>query len=65
MSNPYYDAVTKMESAGVDPEYILGWQSGYLLSPAREEQRASEAYQAGYEKGTEKNAGGYQDWIKQ
>ncbi|WJW74331.1 hypothetical protein QVG61_07325 [Thiohalobacter sp. IOR34] len=60
----YYDAVKKMEEAGVDPDYIIGWQSGYWLDPEREEQRVTEAYEAGYEKGKAKDASGYEAWIK-
>ena len=39
MSSVYYDTVTRMEKAGVDSEYVQGWQCGYLLNPRREEQR--------------------------
>ena len=37
MNQDYYNAVTKMEQAGVDPEYIVGWEGGYVLNPPREE----------------------------
>jgi len=69
----YYDAVKKMEEAGVHPDYIIGWQSGYWLNPEREEQRvteayeagyAKEAYEAGYAKGKEKDASGYEEWVQ-
>jgi hypothetical protein len=62
--NPYYDAITKMEKAGVDPEYISGWASAYYLNPKREEQRVNDAYNAGYEKGVEKDASGFESWVK-
>jgi len=62
--NPYYDAITKMEKAGVDPEYISGWASAYYLNPKREEQRVNDAYHAGYEKGLEKDASGFESWVK-
>jgi len=62
--NPYYDAITKMEKAGVDPEYISGWASAYYLNPKREEQRVNDAYNAGYEKGMEKDASGFESWVK-
>lgn len=64
MNQAYYDAVVAMENAGVDSEYIQGWQGGYLLNPEREEQRVTEAYEAGYEDGKEKNTEGYKDWVK-
>ena len=53
-----------MEKKGVDPEYINGWASGFLHNPKREEQRANEAYEAGYSAGMEKNAGGFEAWIR-
>ena len=65
MSNVYYEAVSRMEKAGVDPEYIQGWQCGYFLNPKREEQRLTEAYEAGYGSGTDKEIGGYEAWIQQ
>ena len=55
MNQEYYDAVTKMEEMNVDPEYVQGWQGGYLLNPEREEQRVNEAYSAGYEDGKAHN----------
>lgn len=64
MNQTYYDMVTKMEAAGVDPEYIQGWQGGYLINPKREEQRLTEAYEAGYEDGTNKVMDGYTKWVK-
>ena len=64
MNQDYYNAVTKMEEAGVDPEYIVGWEGGYVLNPPREEQRVTEAYEAGYEDGKEKNADNFSKWAK-
>ncbi len=64
MNQEYYDAITKMEKMGVDPEYIQGWQGGYLLNPEREEQRVTEAYTAGYEDGKERNTDNFSDWVK-
>lgn len=64
MSSAYYEAIDRMEKSKVDPEYINGWASGFLHNPKREEQRASEAYEAGYAHGREKNAGGFQAWIR-
>ena len=45
----YYDAVARMQEANADPEYIQGWVGGYMGNPKREEQRITEAYEAGYE----------------
>jgi hypothetical protein len=58
----YRDAITKMETSGVDPEYVLGWQGGYLGHPEREEQRVTDAYTAGYQDGQEKNDSNFDKW---
>ena len=60
----YHDAVDKMEKDGVDAEYIQGWQGGFLCNPVREEQRVNDAYNAGYEDGTARNADNYANWKK-
>ncbi len=36
MDKTYYDFTTKMEEAGVDDEYVQGWQMGYIDMPDRE-----------------------------
>ena len=64
MNQEYYDAVTKMEEMGVDPEYIQGWQGGYVCNPEREEQRVNEAYSAGYEDGLERSTENFGNWTK-
>jgi len=55
MNQEYYDTVVKLEKDGTDPEYIQGWQGGYVMNPEREEQRLNDAYNAGYEDGTAHN----------
>ena len=52
-----------MEKENVSREYVVGWASGYLQNPKREEQRTNEAYDAGYDDGEEKNTDNYKDWI--
>ena len=64
MSNAYYEAIDRMEKSGVDPEYINGWACGYLYNPKREEQRLNEAYEAGYERGLQRDASGFEAWIR-
>lgn len=64
MDNLYYETIDRMEKQGVELEYINGWASGFLHNPKREEQRASEAYEAGYAHGKEKNAGGFDAWLR-
>ena len=64
MSKSYYQATMEMENKGVDSEYIIGWQGGYLGHPKREEQRQTKAWQAGYQDGLDKKTDGYQDWIQ-
>ena len=55
MDQTYYDTITKMEKAGIDKEYMVGWMGGYMQNPEREEQRSTEAYAAGFEDGSNKN----------
>ncbi len=63
MDQTYYDAVKKMQEAGVNKDYLLGWMGGYLQNPEREEQRVNEAYEAGYEDGGNKATDNFSDWI--
>ena len=63
MNKEYYDAVTKMEEAGVDADYICGWEGGYVLNPPREEQRVTDAYEAGYDDGKEKNSDNFSNGL--
>jgi hypothetical protein len=53
-----------MEKGGVDKEYINGWAGGFLSNPKREEQRITEAYEAGYNDGAAKKTDGYKNWVK-
>lgn len=64
MDKTYYDAVTEMEKIHVNQDYVLGWMGGYLQNPAREEQRSTEAYEAGYADGGEHNTGNFAQWAK-
>ncbi len=63
MNQAYRDAITKMEEMQVDPEYVLGWQGGFLGHPKREEQRLTEAYEAGYEDGKAKSLDNFANWL--
>ncbi len=62
MNQNYRDAITAMEDAGVNEDYIIGWQGGFLGHPEREEQRVTDAYAAGFEDGGEKNADNFSSW---
>jgi hypothetical protein len=62
--NIYREHVEVMEKAGVDPEYIQGWQGGFLINPLREEQRVNDVYNAGYEDGTARNMDNYKNFTK-
>ena len=64
MNQAYREATTKMEDMNVDPEYVLGWQGGFLGHPKREEQRVSEAYEAGYNDGEEQSTDNFSQWAK-
>jgi len=62
MNQAYRDTTSKMEQENVNPEYILGWQGGYLGHPKREEQRLNEAYEAGYEDGEAESSDNFANW---
>ena len=63
MDQTYYDFTTKMENEAVNADYVEGWQSGYVLNPPREEQRTTEAYEAGYEDGKARNMDNFSNWA--
>ena len=60
----YYDTVARMQKANVDPEYIQGWVGGFMGNPKREEQRVTEAYEAGYAAGESRDTAGFESWRK-
>ena len=62
MDRTYYDTVKRMQDAGVDPEYIQGWVGGFMGNPKREEQRITEAYEAGFAAGEEGDREGFEQW---
>ncbi len=64
MDKTYRDTVSKMEKNTTDPEYILGWEGGYLGHPKRESQRITDAYTAGYEDGRNKVTDNFKTWTK-
>ena len=64
MNQAYRDATTQMEEMQVDEEYIVGWQGGFLGHPQREEQRHTEAYEAGYADGNNRSTEGFANWVK-
>lgn len=63
MNEDYYAAIDKMEKANVSREYIVGWASGYLQNPKREEQRVNDAYEAGYTDGEAKSDASFDGWV--
>ena len=63
MNQAYRDAISQMEELNVQAEYMLGWQGGFLGHPLREEQRITEAYQAGYDDGQEKTTENFANWV--
>lgn len=64
MDQTYYNAVTEMEKMKVEREYMLGWMGGYLHNPMREEQRVTQAYEAGYQDGNQKATSHFSQWVK-
>lgn len=64
MDQFYYETIDKLEKMNVQREYILGWISGYMNNPEREEQRVTEAYTAGYADGENKETTNAEQWKK-
>ena len=64
MDKTYHETIGKMEKQGVDREYINGWASGFLHNPRREEQRLTQAYEAGYADGHAGKTDGFGSWAK-
>lgn len=62
MDTTYYDTLDRMEKAGVDADYRVGWASGFLGNPGREEQRITAAYEAGYTDGAARNTENFGAW---
>ena len=58
----YHDTVDRMQKADVDPEYVQGWAGGFMGNPKREEQRITEAYEAGYAAGESGETDGFDRW---
>jgi hypothetical protein len=63
MDQLYYQTIDKMEKKGVSREYINGWACGFLHNPKREEQRVTEAYEAGYDDGQERKTDAADAWV--
>ncbi len=59
----YHVTLKKMQEAGVDMRYYHGWASGALQNTPLEEQRVTEAYNAGYEDGKSGNTEAFLQWI--
>lgn len=62
MNKVYYETIDKMEKAGVAREYINGWACGFLHNPRREEQRLTDAYEAGYADGENSKTDDFGKW---
>jgi len=59
----YFETLKTMQDGGASTDYWNGWASGALGNPAREEQRVSDAYTAGYADGTSNNTTGWKSWV--
>jgi len=59
----YHQTLKSMQDSSVDPDYAYGWASGALGNPAREEQRVTESYTAGYEDGSNGVTDDWQKWV--
>jgi hypothetical protein len=59
----YHKTIAEMEKKNVDRDYIQGWIGGFMGNPKREEQRVTEAYDKGFEAGTNEDTSDYANWI--
>ncbi|MGI9334874.1 MAG: Alvin_2107 family globule sulfur oxidation protein [Gammaproteobacteria bacterium] len=60
----YYETIGRLEQLGASREYIQGWIGGFMGNPRREEQRTTEAYEAGYEDGENGTTDASEAWIE-
>jgi hypothetical protein len=63
MNATYRETIDKMEKKKVNAEYINGWACGFMHNPKREEQRLSDAYNAGYQDGWDGKTDGFNAWA--
>ena len=64
MNEEYFKTVSKLEEMGVNEDYIIGWQEGYQGSPKIEEQRVTDAYEAGYTDGENRSTDTAENYKK-
>jgi len=62
MSNVYYETIDSMEKGNVSQDYVTGWATGFLRGPKVEEQRITDAYDAGYQDGMDQKTDGFASW---
>ena len=55
----YRKTIVEMENKNVNAEYIQGWIGGFMGNPKREEQRITEAYEKGFEDGSNQETSNY------
>ena len=60
----YHSTLKAMQEAGVDMHYYHGWATGALDNPPLEEQRVTDAYEAGVEDGKSGSTDGYLKWLQ-
>jgi hypothetical protein len=60
----YHNTIVEMEKKKVNAEYIQGWIGGFMGNPQREKQRVTDAYDAGFKDGADKNTSNYENWIR-
>ena len=65
VNSTYYETIDSLEKQGVDREYIQGWAGGFLSNPMREEQRLTQAYEAGYADGSGKHTDNATSYVLQ
>ena len=62
MTNQYYETISQLQQQNTNREYVTGWVTGFLGNPKLEEQRITDAWEAGYEDGQAKNTENASKW---
>ena len=62
MTNQYYETISQLQQQNTNAEYVTGWVTGFLGNPKLEEQRITDAWEAGYEDGQAKNTENASKW---
>lgn len=58
----YFSSLKELEEKNIQRDYITGWATGAQGSPKLEEQRVTEAYDAGFADGQAGHIDSHESW---